>query len=140
MLGRKRAKKMRFKYYGIILLVGIGLGFGVGFKVFNRPEQLAAPSVATQDKTQEKKSGTITKYVQSPDCGAPVLASVETYKTDTKNDVTLKPDEKKNAVFYIPKYNLRDAKIYHSAAYTYDYYGVYLAENAELGAIFTFRW
>lgn len=133
---------MRFRSCGIIAIISVIVGLGLGYKLFNKPEPAPA-SVKLSDNSQEKKSGTIIKYLPSKCDGKPQeIASVETFDTEVKKDIKSdsKNEESKNALSYIPKYSFSDSKIYHSFSYSYKNYGLYLAENKELGAIFTFRW
>lgn len=76
------------KIYGFILLIGISIGLGVGYKMFNRPEQPTPASVKLDDKSQEKKSGIIKKFAPpTAPGGEPILVEIEEYKSDIKKDI-----------------------------------------------------
>ena len=119
------------KLSGLLFIVGIILGVGAGYKLFNKPPTLV-------EKTEEKKEGVIVKYRPAVCSDNPQIESIESYSSQAKTES--KPEEKHNAISYIPKYSFGDSKIYHAAAYSYDSFGVYVAENKEIGAVFTFRW
>ena len=127
------------KSLGVSFVVGFIIAFVLGYKLFSKQEP---PAIVSASKAEEKKAGIITVYDNNCPGQVPRIASVESYNSDVKSSesVQSKPEEKHNAVSYIPKYNFGDNKIYHSGMYSYDNYGIYLAENKEIGAVFTFRW
>ena len=130
---------MGFKTYGIIAIVIFCSGVGAGFKLFNKPKPA---ELSIEDHSQEKKSGTKTVYLPSKCDGKPQeIASIESFDSEVKKDVRQLPVlEKKNAISYMPKYNFEKSKILQAASYDYDYYGIYAAENPEIGVKFTYRW
>lgn len=145
---------MNLKYKllgGVFLMAFIFLaGIALGHKLFSKPEVPPVPASSSTDKSKEKRSGTIVKYLPSkcppPTPGMPVaqeIASIETFDSEIKNDISaeVKPPEKKyHEVAYIPKYNFKEAKILQAGSYSYDYYGLYVAENPEIGVKLLFRW
>ena len=59
------------------------------------------------------------------------------FLASSKQEQVLKPvSEKKHSLSYIPKYNFNDKSLHHSAVYTYNNLGLYIASNKELGLVF----
>lgn len=69
----------------VIFLAGIG----TGYKLFHKPDVPPPAATASVDKSKEKKSGTIIKYLPSKCDGAPQeIASIEKFDSELKNDIS----------------------------------------------------
>lgn len=99
------------------------------------------PEIQVVEKVVEVKSGVITrKTVTKPD-GSQQIDEVEQYLSNRQSDVSIiqKPQEKKNVVAIIPKYDLSDKRSSIGVLYTNKNIGIYLSSDKQVGLVLSYQ-
>jgi hypothetical protein len=98
------------------------------------PDSSPNQPVVSQSQSQDCKI--VIKKEIKPD--GTVSRTTELFSSQASNQVVKPLNVKKHSLSYIPKYNFNNGATYHSAIYTYNNLGVYIASNRELGLVFKY--
>jgi hypothetical protein len=99
------------------------------------PEPSSNQPVVSQSQSQDCKI--VVKKEIKPD--GSVSETTELFSSQASNQVVKPQSDKKHSISYIPKYNFNDKSLHHSAVYTYNNLGFYIASNKEIGLVFKYN-
>lgn len=99
------------------------------------------PEIQVVEKVVEVKSGVITRKVVKKKDGSEQIDEIEQYLSNRQSDVSIiqKPQEKKNVVAIIPKYDLFDKRSSIGVLYTHKNIGVYLSSDKQVGLVLSYQ-